>query len=81
MILFVICVMKRKRFELDLHYICSIHYFKLRVLEVNILCYLLSYNGYLLQYVVGNSHMTWKERKKIEDRKVVSLGGKVRSIC
>ncbi|KAJ1400470.1 hypothetical protein SESBI_29536 [Sesbania bispinosa] len=22
------------------------------------------------------SHMTWKERKKIEDRKVVSLGGK-----
>ncbi|XP_058769314.1 uncharacterized protein LOC131643176 isoform X2 [Vicia villosa] len=24
----------------------------------------------------SNSHMTWKERKKIEDRKVVSLGGK-----
>ncbi|OIW16299.1 hypothetical protein TanjilG_19015 [Lupinus angustifolius] len=24
----------------------------------------------------GNSHMSWKERKKIEDRKVVSLGGK-----
>jgi hypothetical protein len=29
----------------------------------------------------SNSHMTWKERKKIEDRKVVSLGGKVGSIC
>lgn len=24
----------------------------------------------------SNSHMTWKERKKVEDRKVVSLGGK-----
>ncbi|CAL0307455.1 unnamed protein product [Lupinus luteus] len=24
----------------------------------------------------SNSHMSWKERKKIEDRKVVSLGGK-----
>ncbi|XP_054789549.1 uncharacterized protein LOC129295099 [Prosopis cineraria] len=24
----------------------------------------------------GYSHMSWKERKKIEDRKVVSLGGK-----
>ncbi|GAU49777.1 hypothetical protein TSUD_141670, partial [Trifolium subterraneum] len=26
--------------------------------------------------VKDNSHMSWKERKKIEDRKVVSLGGK-----
>ncbi|XP_028780784.1 uncharacterized protein LOC114737051 [Neltuma alba] len=25
---------------------------------------------------LGYSHMSWKERKKIEDRKVVSLGGK-----
>lgn len=24
----------------------------------------------------SNSHMTWNERKKVEDRKVVSLGGK-----
>uniref|UniRef100_A0A199U982 Uncharacterized protein n=1 Tax=Manihot esculenta TaxID=3983 RepID=A0A199U982_MANES len=26
------------------------------------------------------SHMTWKERKELENQKVVSLGGKVRSV-
>lgn len=26
------------------------------------------------------SHMTWKERKDLENQKVVSLGGKVRSV-
>lgn len=28
--------------------------------------------------VLGSSHMSWKERKKIEDKNVLSLGGKVR---
>lgn len=27
------------------------------------------------------SHRTWKEKKEFENRKVVSLGGKVRTIC
>ncbi|KAK6247602.1 hypothetical protein QUC31_019167 [Theobroma cacao] len=31
---------------------------------------------------LGSSHMTWKERKEMENRKVVSLGGKVRTfVC
>jgi hypothetical protein len=25
--------------------------------------------------------MTWKERKEVENRKVVALGGKVRTLC
>ncbi|MBA0857814.1 hypothetical protein Goshw_017651 [Gossypium schwendimanii] len=28
---------------------------------------------------LGSSHMTWKERKEMENRKVVSLGGKLRT--
>lgn len=29
--------------------------------------------------ISGSSHMTWKDRKDLENRKVVALGGKVKT--
>ncbi|KAF6160651.1 hypothetical protein GIB67_019591 [Kingdonia uniflora] len=31
--------------------------------------------------LLGTSNMSWKERKELENRKVVSLGGKVKVLC
>lgn len=34
-------------------------------------------NGLTFYGNAGSSHMTWKQKKDLENRKVVSLGGKV----
>lgn len=49
----------------------------LPVMDYNLLCSYIVVLSTSVFYILGSSHMTWKERKEMENRKVVSLGGKV----
>ena len=40
-------------------------------------CTTISWNVYNFLVNSGSSHMTWKQKKDLENKKVVSLGGKV----
>lgn len=57
------------------YFCCIVPHFTLPIKFIGILLLMMPINTLFSGY----SQMSWKERKKIEDKKVVSLGGKVSS--